>query len=209
MLDIYVINLIERTDRWENIINTFGKEFNLIKVEAIKDSNGEHGCFLSHKKCIQIAKDKGLKNIIVFEDDCIKNPYIEFDFSKKANNIMDYLNNCEDWDIFIGACNFCDGEHIIKRINCDTEDIFQMRRGTTAHFIVYNSSCYDFYLNADITKCPVDILWYDKLKTLTILPFIAYQSAGLSNIQNRYADYVELIRSHELKLLEHIKKHNL
>ena len=56
------------------IIKTFGNDFNLIRVDAIKHTNGHIGCFLSHKKCLQIAKELGLKNIIVMEDDCIKNP---------------------------------------------------------------------------------------------------------------------------------------
>ena len=74
MLDIYVINLSERTDRWEQIITELGTDFNLIRVNAVKHEIGTIGCFMSHQKCIQIAKDNGLSSIIVAEDDCIKNP---------------------------------------------------------------------------------------------------------------------------------------
>lgn len=206
MFDLYVINLEERKDRWENIVNNF-KDFNLIRVDAIKHSNGEHGCFLSHKKCIQIAKEKGLKNIIVIEDDCIKNS--EVDFLNKVTNIMNYLNEYQDWDIFLGACNMCEGKDIIKKTSCETENIYQMRRGTTAHFIVYNSSCYDFYLNANITRCPVDILWYDNLRTLTILPFIAYQYGNFSDIQKRHTNYIDWIKETESNLINYVQNNKI
>ncbi len=199
MFDVYVINLEERKDRWDSIVNIFGKDLNLIRVDAVKNPNGEHGCFLSHKKCVQIAKDKGLKNIIVMEDDCIKNT--EIDFMSKLKNIMDYLNNSGEWDIFLGAYNMCEGGDIIKKMSCENENLYQMRRGTTAHFIVYNYTCYDFFLNAEFWRCPVDILWHNNLRALTIVPFIAYQLKGYSNIKNRHTDYVDWLKDTEKKLL--------
>ena len=69
MFDIYVINLEERTDRWDNITKIF-KNFNLIKLNAIKHKKGAIGCFLSHQECLKIAKLKKLQNIFVIEDDC-------------------------------------------------------------------------------------------------------------------------------------------
>jgi GR25 family glycosyltransferase involved in LPS biosynthesis len=51
MMDFYVINLEERTDRREQIINDFKsyKNIHLEFVKAIKHENGAQGCFLSHK----------------------------------------------------------------------------------------------------------------------------------------------------------------
>lgn len=48
MIDIYVINLDERTDRLKRIYQDF-KNFNLIRVSAVKHANGHIGCLLSHQ----------------------------------------------------------------------------------------------------------------------------------------------------------------
>jgi hypothetical protein len=206
MFDLYVINLEERKDRWENVVNNF-KDFNLIRVDAIKHNNGEHGCFLSHKKCIQIAKDKGLKNIIVIEDDCIKNS--EIDFTKKLTNIMNFLNEYNEWDIFLGGCNMCDGNDIIKKINYNSENFYQMRKGTTTHFMIYNSFCYDFFLNADINRGPIDVHWHYVLRAFTTLPYIAYQYSNYSDIQKRQTDYIDWIKDTERNLINYVQNNNI
>ena len=70
-------------------------EYNIIPVEAIKHIEGYKGCFLSHKKCIQIAKEKNLKYIIVLEDDCLP---LE-NFSKRFENIISFLDSYDNWDL--------------------------------------------------------------------------------------------------------------
>ena len=65
MTEIYVINLEERTDRWEQMKKLY-PEFDLIRVDAVKHEKEAVGCFLSHKKCIQIAKEKGFQVIFIF-----------------------------------------------------------------------------------------------------------------------------------------------
>ena len=60
MFDIYCINLEERKDRLTNIKKVF-KDFNIIRVDAIKRKRGHIVCFLSHQKCIKIAKEKKIK----------------------------------------------------------------------------------------------------------------------------------------------------
>ena len=52
----FVINLDERTDRWENIQQTFNF-FNLQRIEAVKYTPGWFGCLQSHIKCLHEAKN--------------------------------------------------------------------------------------------------------------------------------------------------------
>ena len=96
---IYCINLDERTDRWEHSLKQFGKlgisdrveRFSAIKPEyddrwdrSTSWGNpwkypliGAVGCAESHKAVIQLAKNRGLNNVLVFEDD---------------------FNVCDNWD---------------------------------------------------------------------------------------------------------------
>lgn len=92
--EIYCINLDERPDRWEHSQEQFYKLGILDKVKrysAIKPTLDERwkrdvpwgkgkyryplvgavGCAESHKAIIRLAKEKNLKNVMVFEDDFI------------------------------------------------------------------------------------------------------------------------------------------
>ena len=179
MLNIYVINLKEREDRWNNIVNIFGKDFNLIRVDAIKHENGLIGCFLSHQKCLKIAKEKQLQNIIVMEDDCIVNQQCENYYSKTINEIISFLNNNNDeWDIFTGCCNKTAGENILKKINYNDDNngiMIQINMASSSHFMIYNKSSYEFYLDIKNITCAIDRVWNYNLRAFTYLPFIFHQ----------------------------------
>jgi GR25 family glycosyltransferase involved in LPS biosynthesis len=100
MLDLdsvekYVINLKSRTDRLEHIKNEFKYidwDFNLF--EAI-DTGSYEGCAFSHVKIAEIAKNKGLDYVMVFEDDCFFMPYAK-DLLRDCLKDLDSL----DWDLF-------------------------------------------------------------------------------------------------------------
>jgi len=206
MLDIYVINLSERTDRWEQIITELGTDFNLIRVNAVKHEIGTIGCFMSHQKCIQIAKDNGLSSIIVAEDDCIKNPIKKSNFVERLHNMKEFLNNYKNWDIFLGGCTKTTTKDIITKVDCETDNIIQISKAATTHFMIYNSSCYDFYLDIDEDKYGyhVDRIWWGKKIALTSLPFLAYQQEGHSDIINGNVDYNGKIKRTENRLFQYL-----
>lgn len=207
MLDIYVINLQHRTDRLEHIVNIFGKNFNLIRVDAIKHEYGLIGCFMSHQKCLQIAKEKNLNNIIVIEDDCTINPYYANNFADKINDIKTFLDNYEDWDIFVGGCTKMSEQNIVKKI--DFNNIIEINKANTTHFMIYNSSCYDFFLDFKDFNTAIDAVWHYKLRGLTMAPFIAYQLVGYSDIEKKAINYSRVFRSSERKIFEYLAKNNL
>ena len=117
-MDLYVIHLPERVDRLEQIKSYFSS-YNIIIIDAIKNEIGRIGCFLSHQKCIRLAKESNMKYICVLEDDCI--PIANADDLLKIkdknkqpqiNNILDkisclvtsdkrYGKVCEDFKLFI------------------------------------------------------------------------------------------------------------
>lgn len=82
----YVINLPERTDRRqgaEKELQKLGLHFTLGKLElfpGIRPSEangfpsiGAYGCFLSHLQILKLARDEGLANVLIMEDDLLIN----------------------------------------------------------------------------------------------------------------------------------------
>ena len=70
---IMYINLDSRPDRQTHIeaqLKAVG--FNTYeRFPAIKLSNGRAGCSMSHLKCLQNAKDRGYKHVLICEDDTL------------------------------------------------------------------------------------------------------------------------------------------
>lgn len=84
---IFIINLPHRTDRRRGIEDELRKAqmplepgkveiFPGIRPDSAEKfpSIGCRGCFLSHLGVLKKARDLGLKNVLVFEDDCIIHP---------------------------------------------------------------------------------------------------------------------------------------
>ena len=186
MIDLYVINLATRTDRWEHIIKTFSDpEINLIKVEAEVDvKKGWIGCFLSHKKCLRIAKENGLKNIMVIEDDCLPMNLNKESFKSRLFKIKNYLDTHDDWNIYLGGTATISPSNYKNVIKYEDETFVEFTRAYMTHMICYNNNVYDLYLNQDITK-PVDEFWFGKIKALISVPFLATQLEGYSDIIRR------------------------
>ena len=183
MHKLFVINKKEDTKRLETINKTF-KRYDLNIVEAINHEIGWKGCFLSHKKCLTMAKNLKMKYIIVIEDDC--KPTDNFD--NNLNEILIYLNNnTEEWDIFLGGVTNVWCYNNLIKLNTNL-NLININKGKTAHLVIYNEKCYDFFLNHHVT-IPIDKCWHRKLSALTCIPFIATQSDGNSSIEKKYVNY--------------------
>jgi GR25 family glycosyltransferase involved in LPS biosynthesis len=186
MLTIFVINLEERKDRWSQVLELFGKYFRIERVDAEKHNEGWKGCFLSHKKCLQIAKERNLKNIIVMEDDCI--PFLTSvnKFAHKLRMIKEILDQQSDWDIVLGGVfsNNDIGVNEIIRFKKQHLIFLRILKGFCTHLMFYNRRCYDFFLNHPLTR-PIDHVWQGKLKAYVPLPFLANQRPSYSNISKK------------------------
>ncbi|MCJ7637958.1 MAG: glycosyltransferase family 25 protein, partial [Nitrososphaeraceae archaeon] len=67
---IFYINLDKRTDRRDEIEQELNKmELPYERFPAIYNSNGIVGCGYSHLSVLKIARDRGYKNVLIFEDD--------------------------------------------------------------------------------------------------------------------------------------------
>lgn len=117
---IYCINLDDRPDRWRYVSDHFAKfglkgkieRFSAIDVRNDTELQRHEklllenysllamcGCMLSHRKIVESAKQSGLKNILVFEDDV---KILETNIADIHNSLSDLARL--DWDIFyLGA----------------------------------------------------------------------------------------------------------
>jgi hypothetical protein len=201
-MDLYVINLKNRTDRWESIQKHFMR-FNIIRIEAIKHEIGMIGCFLSHQKCIKFAKDSNMDYICVLEDDCI--PFGDIDIYDKLLLVKEYLDTKNDWNLFVGGGTGIWDGHIVKKLNYDKLDLFEVFKIKTAHMIFYHRSVYEFFLSIDpfTSSVPIDKIWHYIYHAIIPIPFIATQSNGFSDIEGKELavnDKIKLFNNFLVKL---------
>jgi GR25 family glycosyltransferase involved in LPS biosynthesis len=190
-----VINLKSRLDRWCEVFKEFQNVFRLQRIDAVRHEKGWVGCVESHKKCIKIAKDKDYSTVLVLEDDCVllNKPTFLAEWTK----IKLWLDsNLDKWDIFLGAANGVLHEHILEKIdiNSDGLALVKCKFGTGTHFTYYNSKIFDKILDyVPNPDCfiPIDLYFYNILNLTCIVPynFIAGQRINFSDIENKQVDY--------------------
>ena len=98
---ILVINLPERKDRWEDMekdLEPWNVPFE--RVDAVKMSPGWKGCSLSHRKCIEIAKQRKYPWVLILEDDSKLFPDTKERFEKLLEILWIMRYN---WEIFTGG----------------------------------------------------------------------------------------------------------
>jgi len=185
----YVINLVDRVDRKNNMIQKFEKTiFDLEFIEAIKNEKGHLGFSLSMQKLVQKAKDLNLETVLFFEDD---NKPLE-NFEERWLIAKKWLdNNLDKWDIFNGGAALWDKKALdsVKLIqNLDNGiNLFQADLILNANWIYLNKSSYDKILNWKLEDHPttisIDSFMGDKkhFTTLFIYPFLGLQESGPSN----------------------------
>jgi len=110
---MFCINLDRRTDRWENVSKLFDNNNLVVERHSAFDgkkeltlpypSSSELAGAISHRDVILKAKELGLKNVLVFEDD------VEFlnDIHEKFNTIKYFIPN--DWDMIYFGGNHVGG----------------------------------------------------------------------------------------------------
>ena len=205
--EIYVINMDKNVERKSNMIRKFSKYFKINFIQSVENKNPVYSCFLSHLKCIQIAKKNKFKYIIVLEDDCIlndKNDNDEVNFETTFYNILKYLNSdLNQWNLFLGGITKCYEYNIHKIEIYKNQSFLHTRKGKTFHFVIYNQNCYDFFLNYKFDNTPIDKIWNFKLNAIIPIPFIAYQEDGFSDIEQKNISYYHRYKSIENNLIKY------
>jgi len=190
---IYCINLKHRVDRWDNCSRQFKENgLNVERFDAVNGRelvpnginglmSGEVGVIRSNYNVIKDAKEKGYKNIIIFEDD------VELcdDFINKFNTSFNRVP--KGWGFLYMGGNHVGG---LTPVN---DYISQIRHSYAIHAICVNEQVYDHILEIlPNEKEAVDVT-YAKLQQIfpsyVFRPHLAWQKDGHSDIQGGYQNY--------------------
>ena len=188
---IYCINLDRRFDRWEKAKKQFDKfgieierysaiDGNIIQNET-KLLNGELGILQSNLKIIEKAKEKGYKNILIFEDD------VELidDFDTKFEKCFKQVP--KDWKFLYLGGNHVGGLHPVNK------NVYKMFNSFAIHAIAINFELFDEIIKLlNNPEHPVDVIYgflHRYYPSYTFKPPLAWQSEGFSDIQNEHKNY--------------------
>ena len=224
----FVINLKHRIDRWENVqkqlkninydnytrFDAYSIYSNNIPKEYIKDINdfqmsGWYGNKFSHYGVISLAKQLGLKSVMVFEDDVIfSNNFIEI-----INKAIPQLNKIKwDWLQFggnhtaFGGVNIKsspidDMEYLYIKDGLEkiSENISRIKKMLTAHAYIVKENIYAFILKYAIkSKLSIDGFYayevHPRFNCYCITPCIVGQYPNMNDIGGIYADYRKCIK---------------
>jgi hypothetical protein len=199
--DFYVINLLNRKDRYDHIINIFKDyDVNLYFIDGFIETVGRIGCNKSHLYAIQYAKKNNLPYIITVEDDFIFNENVSVD---EFYNVLDIITtNYDKYDIFNGSPTFWDQRnsmHNVKKYKSFNDDYNLITNGLKATFIVYTQNMYDKMINNfnPNTELYNDQYTAQNFKQLCYKKYLCYELESYSNLQNRLVNNIQYIKSQE------------
>ena len=153
---------------------------------GIKDNPGWVGCGKSYKQIIQQAKIQNLEKIIICEDDC----KFKRDFYDKFNIINSFLDNNDDWDIFVGVINDLPSDTIIQNIyDYNGLKFFEINKMHSTVFNIYNKRSFDRLLKWNKGEGEIDqFIKRQNMRIITTVPFEFSCINVPSTIHKQYID---------------------
>ena len=204
LIDIVAfINLPERKDRlfWcDNQLKNMPFK-KIIRVDAVKSTEGHNGCALSHIKTLELLSSSPGDIFLVLEDDFI--------FTKPVQEINRYLEKLvhHPWDVFCFSfthqqfgTDFHDG--ILQITKCHSTCAYMFHKSFIPHLLrVFKEGLQ--------TKIPIDIAWQTLQKQYLFLGTrtpLVIQNASYSNIEKRVVLYqpIPFIKVHAIGELGNI-----
>jgi len=188
--EAYYINVDTRLDRKihiENELNKYNLLYNTKRFEAIKPINKTpENCARaggsSHRSIVQLAKDKNLKNILIFEDDIyLKNNGLDI-----IESSLDSLSKITDWDLFYFSANIFDNP--LKLIS---KNLLRIDGCYCIHAYGINSRAYDKILNySPENDPPLDAyITINSFNKYSSYPLACSQIDGVSDNVGGYISY--------------------
>lgn len=194
---VFIINLDRRGDRmleakaemekigvkdYERVSAVDGQKL----TGNFKVAIGHVGCSLSHLNVVKLAKERGYKNYVVFEDDAVFHPQFQELFDKFYPEVP------QDWDLL-----FFGGSHV-KGFTKITNNVIKMNGSYTTHAMIVKDTLYDRLIdiwNRLHGTAEVDVALsklQKEFKCYSFTPALAWQRAGHSDILERFDDYKHL-----------------
>jgi len=203
MANPYVINLDSRPDRWEHMQVAWKGAFELTRVSAVQETPGWVGCALSHIKIVEDAKQRGDPMVLVWEDDCIPRNRHPRAVKELWNEISYKLSCCRDqWDVVLGATSAAyKGATYNQPLSTRNMEVYDLPHGFTTHWTLYNSSAYDRMIEWKTLRDPqIDVYLFKTFRVKVVVPFLAEQNTGYSDIESQQVDYHDMFDRTELLL---------
>ena len=188
-----VINLSERSDRWEKFQSKNPDLFNRLQTErfeAIKNPDVRKAIFLSHMGCLSDLSEN--ECVLVLEDDC------ELAQGWYDKLYLAFRDLPDDWDVLIGNHYFFSSINIIS-------DNLAKPEGTasTANFVLYRGTAlkkiqFDFGIR-DTGLDDIDHFLTSPLTSIinyTVWPMLAREFVSVS-------DHHQKVRNMEIRVREH------
>lgn len=192
-MQIFYINLDERTDRKEHMEHQLSKcPFAFQRISAIKHVKGLVGCAQSHIKCLTLAKERNLPEVMILEDD-----------AEIIGDIVSCAQHIPDCDVAVLGC-VPDTQQSATRIN---EWYVSGIVGQTTVGYICKQHYYDTLIanfTESFTKLletnhdnlyALDQYWkrLQKIHTWVFAyPMVLRQRPGYSDILNHSTNYVNL-----------------
>ncbi len=190
--EIYCINLDERSDRWEHAQKEFEKvgiKDRVHRFSAIRDNDGRVGIIKSNLGIIKLAKKKGLKNVLVFEDD------VEFIVDNPQDVLAKSLEQVNlDWSLFYLGANTHNKLIKIK------PNLILLKNAFAVHSMAYSEKIYDTFIKRyeGVTKITshsdiLDVYFAQHIQEknicLMVNPMMTTQMNSYSDIEKRVVNY--------------------
>jgi len=191
--EIYCINLDERIDRWSHAQKEFEKagiKDRVQRFSAIRNKDGRVGIIKSNLEIVKMAKKKGLKNVLVFEDDVkfiVENPQEVLAAS------LEQIGNL-DWTLFYLGANT--HEKLIKI----KPNLILLKNAFAVHSMAYSEKVYDTFIrkyegieritkHSDILDVYIAQYFQTKYICLMVNPMMTTQINSYSDIEKRVVNY--------------------
>ena len=189
----YVINLDERTDRWQRVQEDWKGAFPLVRVPAIRESPGWKGCALSQIKVVEEAKARGEPYVLLWEDDCTPRNRHPFAIRALWNEVLQKLaTHTDKWDVVLGATSrVFKGSAFNPTLSTPNVKIHDLPHGFCAHWALWNvATTYEKLVKyRETLHEEVDVFMYKEFRVKVVLPFLAEQRESYSDIQGYDTDY--------------------
>jgi len=211
MQKAYVLNLKDRTDRWNQIKKDFANvPLILEQVHGIvlDDENltqrqkGYLGVAYTHIQLVAEAKVRGDKTLLILEDDCLLEPN-GWDNWIKIKNYLD--NHLTDWEVFNGGIVSPGDIHNVIKLN----DIFLVKEngGGGCHFFYINiDKAYQKIMDWVITKQDIDLYYSYNFNYWVSYPLLAIQRNGYSDIDSSVRNWSQRIEMTKMMCVSKIAK---
>jgi hypothetical protein len=213
-MEAYVINLSHRTDRWEKMVKNWSPYFKLNRVEGLKitDEKLSHaqratlGLSLTHKLLIEDAVKRGLKTILILEDDAVPEAW----FYSRWVEMKTYMDtHLDQWEIFNGGIHKL--QELYNVVDLKHGCLMDGKHGGASHFIYLNLSNgtdkltnWESNWNTDqiyqYEKTEIDMYYNSQFKLFCAFPLLAKQANDVSDITNGDRSWDNLYMMNELSL---------